>query len=107
MIKILFAIIVCVAFILGGCGNTSHCFSVGGTHTDTGITGELTWCVNPQKSQEVGKTVVEGSQGTAVIMSIEDIEKLANISATQEKQVSASAIRPKKITWTEALMKIK
>ena len=58
-------LILLFAFFLIGCGQLSHCFTLGADID--GIEGELTWCFSPAQSAKEGRPVFIRQDGEKLI----------------------------------------
>lgn len=107
--KMFFAVILFLSLFFTGCGNTKHCFTIEGSHDETGIGGAVTWCIDPDESKDLGETVVVGPNGDkSVLLSIEKIEEIANrpkANTESKNGVAVNALRSK--SWREALRELK
>ena len=101
-----FMLFLCIFFL--GCGS-QHCFTLEGNHDDYGVGGVVTWCIDPDESEEDGQPVLNGPDGEkSIVLSVEEIEKIANAPKSQteaKNRVAINALRSK--SWQEALIELK
>lgn len=96
-----FVLLFVVVLILTGCGNTSYCIK-GEVGYDDKSAG-LSWCHNPQASQDQGRTTLTNEKGeNGIIIGEEDMQKATDlitklkdkVSELLGKSVNPSAVPP-------------
>jgi len=71
-----------------GCGAT-HSIKIGGGYG--GITGEIEYTYNPEKTKEAGKPILDSEKGEAILLSKEDLDKiLGTVSKSDSKNETLS-----------------
>lgn len=83
-----------ISVLLFGCGSGKHCIKIGGNYQ--GAEGEIEYCFDVEKSEEVGRPVLRDAAGQKFFaLTKADVKKLNTLLETKKKKKGkAKSINP-------------